>query len=122
MAKNEGKTEVKNQENEQEEKSPQNIEKNKNENENIFEKLNQCGDLPNADTNKTSYKKFSGEQCMVQKPDGEWREYYHHPNLYRVFTAKKYKFVQKPYTCNNSYAFEKYFYASNTNMNVASYS
>lgn len=23
---------------------------------------------------KTSYKKFSGEQCMVKKADGEWRK------------------------------------------------
>lgn len=25
-------------------------------------------------TDKTSYKKFSGEQCMVKKTDGEWRK------------------------------------------------
>jgi len=24
---------------------------------------------------KTSYKKFSGEQCMVKKTDGEWRKF-----------------------------------------------
>ena len=26
-------------------------------------------------TDKTSYKKFSGEQCMVKKTDGEWRKF-----------------------------------------------
>lgn len=44
------------------------------EGENQLEKINQLGDFI-TDINKTSYKKFSGEQCMVQKPDGEWRKF-----------------------------------------------